>query len=224
MKQNHYVSCDKCGFASLCKAYLFDKQDPFFLRCFSQKKAIAKGEYIYQHGMPANAIFALRSGFAKIYDREKKLQGLVLPGQVIGSDDLMTDYYHYDVQAACNLEVCELLNANFYQLSQSTSTFIPFILHILSRSAREKQQFISVLVQSNGLQKILAFLKLLSAHHLTYGLGQGSISLPLTNNELAGLLGLSPSTLARSLDILVQQGVIIINKKEVILLEETLVN
>jgi cAMP-binding proteins - catabolite gene activator and regulatory subunit of cAMP-dependent protein kinases len=219
MKKIKPVNCAECCFGDVCHAYLFDRQEPMFIGDLSRKKSIAKGEYIYRRGEPVKALFALRSGIAKVYDADGMLQGIVLPGQVIGVDELFVPYYHYDVQAACDVEVCELQNRHFYQISQITTDFTNFIIKILSRSAREKQRFIAVLVQSDGLQKVRHFLQLLSELNLEYGFEHRNITLPIHKKELAQLLGISISTLARALDTLVEQQVVTVHKKDIVLLE-----
>ncbi len=191
-----------------------------FIKDLARKKYIAKNTYIYEIGTPVTALYALRRGVAKIYDSQKVLQGIFFPGQVIGADELFTELHQYSVQAATEVEVCELQNTHFYHLSQITSDFTHFIIGILSRSAREKQQFISVLVNSDGLQKVSDFIQLMVTINKEYGFERNILELPLNKKELAQVLGISQSTLSRAFDTLKVQHKIVINKKEIIVLDE----
>ncbi|NDJ56484.1 Crp/Fnr family transcriptional regulator [Enterobacteriaceae bacterium 4M9] len=191
-----------------------------FINDISTRKRVAKGAYIYRHGAPVTSLFALRSGIAKVYDSERTLIGIVQPGQVIGAEELFMPCHHYDVQAACDIEVCELQNRHFYQISQITSDFTLFMINILSRSAREKQRFISVMVQSDGIKKIRGFLQLLCELNREYGFEHRCLTLPVSKKELAQLLGISLSTLTRALETLVEQQIITVNKKNITLLAE----
>ncbi|WP_235843705.1 Crp/Fnr family transcriptional regulator [Enterobacter quasimori] len=219
MKKNNCVSCAKCGFAEVCQSYLFDHQEPMFIKDFARKKRIAKNEFIYQHGTTVKALYALRRGVAKIYDAQQTLQGIVFPGQVIGAEELFSEHYQYSVQAATEAEICELQNTHFYHLSQITSSFTHFIIAILSRSAREKQQFISVLVNHDGVQKVRGFIQLMVDINREYGFEHNILELPLSKKELAQLLGISQSTLSRAFDTLAAQGKLSINKKEIVVLD-----
>lgn len=184
-----------------------------FIKDFARKKRIAKNEFIYRHGTTVKALYALRRGVAKIYDAQQTLQGIVFPGQVIGAEELFSEHYQYSVQAATEVEICELQNTHFYHLSQITSSFTHFIIAILSRSAREKQQFISVLVNHDGVQKVRGFIQLMVDINREYGFEHNILELPLSKKELAQLLGISQSTLSRAFDTLAAQRKLSINKR-----------
>lgn len=190
-----------------------------FIKDLARKKIIPKNEFIYQQGNAVKALYALRRGVAKIYDSQQTLQGIVFPGQVVGAEELFSQHYQYSVQAATEVEVCELQNAHFYHLSQITSDFTNFIIAILSRSAREKQQFINVLVNNDGLQKLSGFIQLMVGINREYGFEHNIIELPLSKKELAQLLGISQSTLSRAFDTLESQHKVSVNKKEIVVLD-----
>lgn len=149
MKKNNCVSCAACGFAELCSAYLFECQDPLFTRDLETKKKITRGGYLYRQGDKVDALYALRRGIAKVYDVRGQLMGVVLPGQVMGVEELHTGFCRQDILAATDIEVCMLRSQHFYQMSQLMPGFTDYILRVLSRSARNKQEFISVLTKSD---------------------------------------------------------------------------
>jgi CRP/FNR family transcriptional regulator, anaerobic regulatory protein len=220
MKKNNCVNCAECGFTELCTAYLFDQKDPLFIRNLEIKKKIARGEYIYRRGERVDALYALRSGTAKVYDPHGQFMGVVLPGQVMGVEELHSSHCQQDIQAVTEIEVCVLKCERFYEMSQLMPGFTDYIVRILSRAAQEKQQFISVLTQSDTLHKVQYFLSLLSQTYKAYGFESRNISLPVSKKELAQLLGISISTLSRALEGLSEQGVVYMpNKKEIALLD-----
>ncbi|WP_239008182.1 Crp/Fnr family transcriptional regulator [Citrobacter braakii] len=190
-----------------------------FIRNLETEKKIARGEYIYRRGEKIDALYALRSGVAKVYDARGQLMGIVLPGQVMGVEELHIGYCQQDIQAATEIEVCVLRSDHFYEMSQLMPGFTDFIVRILSRSAQEKQQFISVLTKSDTLQKVQYFLQLLSRTYKEYGFEHLNLELPISKKELAQVLGISISTLSRALDSLKDQGIIsMLNKKEITLM------
>ncbi|WP_410706845.1 Crp/Fnr family transcriptional regulator [Citrobacter braakii] len=190
-----------------------------FIRNLETEKKIARGEYIYRRGEKIDALYALRSGVAKVYDARGQLMGIVLPGQVMGVEELHIGYSQQDIQAATEIEVCVLRSDHFYEMSQLMPGFTDFIVRILSRSAQEKQQFISVLTKSDTLQKVQYFLQLLSRTYKEYGFEHLNLELPISKKELAQVLGISISTLSRALDSLKDQGIIsVLNKKEITLM------
>ncbi|WP_242444885.1 Crp/Fnr family transcriptional regulator [Citrobacter braakii] len=156
-----------------------------FIRNLETKKKIARGEYIYRRGEKIDELYALRSGAAKVYDARGQLMGIVLPGQVMGVEELHIGYSQQDIQAATEIEVCVLRSDHFYEMSQLMPGFTDFIVRILSRSAQEKQQFISVLTKSDTLQKVQYFLQLLSRTYKEYGFEHLNLELPISKKELA---------------------------------------
>lgn len=222
MKKNNCVNCAACGFAELCSAFLFEYQDPLFTRDLETKKKIPRGGYLYRVGDKVDALYALRRGIAKVYDSRGQLMGVVLPGQVMGVEELHTGVCRQDIQAATDVEVCMLRSQHFYQMSQLMPGFTDYILRVLSRSARNKQEFISVLTKSDTLQKVQYFLLLLSDTYKEYGFEYRIIELPLSKKELAELLGISISTLSRTLESLSAKGIVVMpNKKEITILDPT---
>ena len=76
-----------------------------------------------------------------------------------------------------------------------------------------------MLTKSDALQKVQYFFQLLSDNYKEHGFEHRNIALPLSKKELAELLGISVSTLARALENLSEQGVIVLlNNKELTLL------
>lgn len=217
MNKNICVSCENCCFGSACQKHLFDAQEPLYIRSLTRKKAVARGDFLYQQGSAVKALYALRSGVAKIYDDRRNLQGIVLPGQLMGAEDLYHPHHRHSVVAATDISYCELQNGQFYEISQVTTDFTQFLVMLLSRAALEKQKFIAVLTRNEAVKKVQAFLELLWSAHKEYGLEHEQLELPVTKKELAQLLGMSLSTLLRALDALVQQDVVHIEKKTITL-------
>ena len=222
MKKNQCINCAECGFAELCSAYLFHQPDSLFIRHLETKRKIPRGEYISRQGENVHAIYALRSGIAKVYNAQEQLLSIVLPGQIIGVEDLHSGRYLHDIKASTETEVCVLNSEHFYEMSQLLAGFTDYIVRVLSRSAQEKQQLISVLTKSDALLKVHSFLQLLSAFYKEYGFEYRNIELPVSKKELAQLLGISISTLSRCLEKLCEQNIVAIeNKKEITLLATT---
>ncbi|MHA0959722.1 Crp/Fnr family transcriptional regulator [Enterobacter cancerogenus] len=219
MKQKNVVNCAECDFSELCSAYLFVKKDPIFTRNLETKRKIFRGVYLYRRGDKVDAIYALRSGIAKIFDPCGQLMGVVLPGQVMGVEELSEVSCRVDIQAATDIEVCVLSSNHFYEMSQLMPGFTDYLIRILSRSARDKQQFISVLTKRETLHKVQYFLQLLSDIYKEHGFEYRKIKLPVSKKELAELLGISLSTLTRTLEGLAAKGIVVMpNKKEITLL------
>lgn len=209
------VTCDKCCFGKMCKDYLFDNCVALFTQSLQRKKEIKKGEYLYRSGDAITHLMALRTGTVKIYDPDGNIVNVKTPGQVIGTEDLHTDAYHYQAVAATDIQLCLLERNRIYDLSQITENFINYVTDMLSFEIAEQQKMISVLVSPDAQAKVREYLKLIAQRYAWYGFSANNIPLPVTFKEMATLLGVSISSLNRALSELKESEEIAVDKKNI---------
>ncbi|MEO3992202.1 Crp/Fnr family transcriptional regulator [Pseudocitrobacter cyperus] len=209
------VTCEKCCFGRMCKDYLFDNCITLFTQSLQRKKELKKGEYLYHSGDTITHLMALRTGTVKIYDPDGNIVNVKTPGQVIGTEDLHTQTYHYQAIAATDIQLCLLERSRIYDLSQITENFINYVTDILSFEIAEQQKMIAVLVSPDAQAKVREYLKLIAQRYEWYGFPADNISLPVTFKEMAMLLGVSISSLNRALSELKEHGEIVVDKKNI---------
>lgn len=210
-----YVSCEKCCFGKMCKDYLFDNCVALFTQSLQRKKIIKKGEYIYRPGDQIVHLIALRMGTVKIYDANNDLVNVKTPGQIIGTEDLHINRYHHQAVAATDVQLCLLERSRVYDLSLITENFIHYVIDILSHEIAEQQKMISVLASPNAQMRVREYLKLVIQRYEWYGFPTAKIPFPLSLKEMATLLGVSVSSLNRTIFELKESGEIIVDKKNI---------
>lgn len=215
VKTSPCVSCDKCCFGKMCKDYLFDNCVTLFTQSLQRKKELEKGQYLYHPGDTITHLMALRTGTVKIYDPAGNIVNVKTPGQVIGTEDLYTQTYHYQAVAATDIQLCLLERSRIYDLSQITENFINYVTDMLSFEIAEQQKMISVLVSPDALAKVRGYLRLIAQRYEWYGFSAHNIPLPMTFKEMATLLGVSISSLNRALTELKESEEIAMDKKNI---------
>lgn len=213
--KNTTVGCKECCFGTLCKNYLFDKQEPLFINSLNRKKKIEKGQPVFSIGERLKYLIAIRTGVVKVFDENKHIKEVLLPGQLAAGEDIFSKNYSSNGVAATNVEVCLLEFERLYDISQVTTLFTSNIIEVIARTTLRKHRMIFVLMQKNISSKVSEFINLLSSIYKESGFDYQDIVLPMSKKELACLLAISESSLSRSLQVLNEQGKITMNKKHI---------
>lgn len=219
-----YVECSNCALSNLCKEYLFDKQDRFFINSLERKVAFKNGEVLCKPGQSVKYLIALRGGFVSIYDENDNIINFLMPGQLVGGEDIGHGFYRVKAVALTSLSTCLLDSSQLYGLSQVTSNSFHHIINLLSISSRENQRMISVLSYADGKKKIAAFLILLINRLKEYGFPHTNFTFPLPYKDIAQLLGLSVSTLHRVFRAMEAEFILETNNRDVLVINPKKLN
>ncbi|PWW07090.1 Crp/Fnr family transcriptional regulator [Mangrovibacter plantisponsor] len=211
------IKCQNCTFSQICEDYLFEQPLDFFIASLQRKVEIKMGSNLFSIGEPVNHLIALRSGTVNIYGENNKLVSVISPGMLVNSEDVHTGVYQSQAIAATPVSLCVLDYSRLYGLSQITTGVFSHMVHILSESSCDKSKFIHVLSQPDAARKVASLLLLLRLRNVKVEFLADTLLLPLKHKELAGMLGLSPVTLRRTLNLLEQNGVIKLEKRQVII-------
>lgn len=214
-KENKCVSCSECCFGKICKDYFFDSQLALFVESLETKKRVKKGDFIYRAGDNVTHLKALRSGTVKIYNKDGVIQQVMIPGQLLAGEDTYPGKHRHSALATTDVELCLLDSKRIYDLGQVTTNFMSSVLEIFSRSHIDKVHMISVLMNGDADSKVWAFINFLSDKYKEYGFRYDEISLPISLKDMSLLLGLSTSSLKRSLHKLSKSGLIEVYKKDI---------
>ncbi|EEM1159067.1 Crp/Fnr family transcriptional regulator [Salmonella enterica subsp. enterica serovar Panama] len=214
------VDCAHCAFTAICRDYLFQERLGVFVDSLQRKSPYKKGDIIFNPGEPVRHLIALRSGFIKIYDADDQLRGVMLPGQLIGSEDMFQCRHQRRAVAATDVTVCLIDSARIYLLSQVTTHANRHFLDMFSKAASEYQEMLTVMMQSTAQKKVSAFFALMMTRNVNGGFQKNKLSLPLTQKELASLLGISPMTLRRVITGLIKEKTISITRDGILILNK----
>jgi len=178
-----------------------------------------KGRIIFVEGEPGEAIYFLKSGLVKVskQDGEGREHTLhyVNPGDIFGEVVLFdAGGYPATAEVVENAEVGLIRNRDMDRLLLKNPVMTLEMLKIMARRLRNSQQQIMELALKDTTRRLAGLLLKLAEEHGVAGDKGMMIDLPLTNQELANLIGTSRETVNRILGEFRRRKAITVVKQE----------
>jgi CRP-like cAMP-binding protein len=179
---------------------------------------VRRASIIYSSESPSESIYFVESGYVKIVKKgaegKEVLIGIVSPGQIFGEHaicfpgprtstaEMLADGVLYEISRALFLLFCRANPECWEMLTQ-----------VLLERSRDHEQKIGLLCLNDVESRILYYLSsLTSAFGLSAADGQ-EYSLPLSQSELASLVGATRETTSTTLNSLARRGVLKLGRR-----------
>lgn len=216
------VNCGNCRLSTICLPISLHIDDIDRLNQIIQRgKPLQKNEYLYRANDDFDSVYAIRSGAVKavtISDSgEEQVTGFYLPGEVVGLDGLADNRYTNSVIALETASVCEIPFSRLEELSLKIPTLQRHFFQLMSREITQDQQVIALLGKSSAEARIASLLLSISARNSRRSLSANEFILPMSRTDIGNYLGLTIETVSRIFTRLQKNGVISVDKKEVII-------
>jgi CRP/FNR family transcriptional regulator len=184
-----------------------------------------KGRIIFMEGEPGEAIYFLKTGLIKVskQDGEGREHTLhyVNPGDVFGEVVLFdAGGYPATAEVVENAEVGLIRNRDMDRLLLKNPKTTLEMLKIMARRLRNAQQQIMELALKDTTRRLAGLLLKLAEEHGIMKNNGVLICLPLTNQELANLVGTSRETVNRILSEFRRRKAVAISKQEGIVINK----
>ena len=184
-----------------------------------------KGDVLFFEGDPGEALFVIKSGRVKISkmseDGREQILHILKAGDIF-AEVILFDQGPYPATAeAVENTTCWLLrNAAMEKLLASHPQLAIKLLRIMSRRLRQAQILIRDLALHDAYSRLAGLILRLMRRE-----GQATergilLDLQLTRQEMASMIGTSRETVARILSRFQKEGIILLNKQQIIVLDE----
>lgn len=216
------VSCGNCRLNTICLPISLHIDDIDKLNNIVQRgKPLQKGDYLYRANDPFDSVYAIRSGAVKAItlsdNGEEQVTGFYLPGEVVGMDGIADNRYTNSVIALETASVCEIPFQRMEELSLQIPNLQRHFFQLMSREITQDQQIITLLSKSSAEERIAALLLSISSRNSRRQLSATAFRLPMSRTDIGNYLGLTIETVSRIFTRLQKQGVIHVDKKEVLI-------
>lgn len=182
-----------------------------------------KGRIIFVEGEPGEAVFFLKEGRIKITkqteDGREQILHFIYPGEIF-AEVVLFDGGSYPASAEVveDSRVGMIRNADMERIILNNSGIALGILKIMSKRLRLAQKQINELALMDTSRRMASTLIFLAAEQGVHCEGLGLvIDIPLTNQDLANMIGTSRETANRILNDMRRQKTIKINKKQIMI-------
>lgn len=188
---------------------------------FTRPIHVAKGETIYRAGSTTRRLMVLHRGSVALVHRtpdgREHLVRVLRNGDVIGESAFVTGARpDHDAIATSDAELCTFDHADLAALVRRHPAIAVQMLTSVTQRLVDAERRLAVLALSDVGTRVASYL--LDLPTATDPAGRLLVQLPMSKHQIASFLGTTPETLSRRLAALIQEGVIEVSGRDVILL------
>ena len=176
---------------------------------------VKKGETVYQPGNSFKDIYSLRAGSIKSLSPEGQILQFHYQGDLFGIDGIEDNKYALNSIALEDSFICAFSFIDI--LSQLKKEDYWALTKIMSRKYRESLLHLDF--HDSAQKRLIHFLMNFSDKKQKYGFSKFKFTLPMKRGDLANYLNLKIETLSRLLHDLIEEKIILVNNKEVTILD-----
>ena len=177
-----------------------------------QRRRVPKGDAVYLAGAPVVALLAVHEGSVKslagLPDGRRQLVGFHIVGDIVGLAGLATGQHADDAIACEAVEVALLPYLELARLARDVPQLHGNLTRLLAVTSARSRHSVVRLASDNARSRVASFLLQLGERFARRGHAEGTYSLPLTNQELGSLLGLTPETISRTMSAFVREQLV----------------
>lgn len=186
-----------------------------------------RGRFIFMEGEPGEAIFFVKTGRVKISkqtsDGREHILHFVHPGEIFAEVVLFGDEHHpttYPATAEVVEDCCVgmIRNHDMERIIKASPDLAMGMLKILAARLRLAQRQINDLALMDVPRRMASMLLYLIAEQGIITPEGFRIEMSLTNQDLANMIGTSRETANRVLNDFRRQGIILVDKQQIVVL------
>jgi CRP/FNR family transcriptional regulator len=214
---NAYTFCSTCAFSHACLSQGMDKSSLQDLHMLVEHIGpLHAGDHVFREGDPFEAIAAVRAGTVKTYtidrDGREHVLGFHLPGEVIGLNAIAEDRFPCNAIALDTVTLCRFSFPKISVLAARLPRLQQTLFQLLSRDIGTA----SLLAGDwSADERMAAFLVRLSRRLAARGFSAERFQLTMSRTDIANYLRLAPETVSRVLKRFNDEGLIVVDRREV---------
>jgi CRP/FNR family transcriptional regulator len=189
----------------------------------NRRRRVAKDERLYKVGEPFRHLYAIRFGHFKTYQvnaaGEEQITGFQMAGELLGMDAISGDRHQCDAVALEDSEVCEVPFGRLEELFAQVPTLLRHFHRMMSQEITREQNVMLLLGNMRAEQRFAVFLTNLSARYAARGYAADRFALRMSREDIGNYLGLTIESISRLLSKFKKQGLLEVDKREVVLLD-----
>lgn len=209
--------CSTCAFSQACLSEGMDKQALSELHVLVEHVGpLHAGEHIFREGDRFEAVAAVRAGTVKTYvidpDGREHVLGFHLPGEVIGLSAIDGEHYPCNAVALDTIMLCRFSFPKMAVLAAKLPGLQKHLFRLLSRDIGRAALLAG---DWSADRRMAAFLIAFSQRLAARGFSPNRFQLTMARTDIANYLRLAPETVSRVLRRFQQDGLLVVDRREV---------
>lgn len=207
-----YSECADCDVRPVCLAgSLYAEHGRALEAIIRRRGAYGAGQLVYRKGCATRAVYVIERGSVKLetVTREGRLvvNGFLFAGELLGADGMDAGVYPADAVALEETRLCALPSRELERLCMRIPELQKGLLARFAKALRVARYGGAASRLESAATRTLGFLRELHARQEgAEGRAAGRLYLPMTKQDIASYLCMSPECLSRSLRKLEQEG------------------
>lgn len=177
------------------------------------------GETLFFEGDPAGNLYNVTEGCVRLSkllpDGRRQVTGFLFPGDFLGL--AYVENYAFTAEAVTDLRVCIFPRGRFQALLDDFPALEKRLLGMASNELAAAQDQILLLGRKSAKEKVATFLLNLAKRQAAT-MGENTLRLPMTRNDIADCIGLTTETVSRTFTKLTEEGLIALKTPHEVLL------
>jgi len=173
------------------------------------KKTCQPRTVLFREGEADDMLFVLRRGLVKLTcslpDGREQILGLRVVGDLLGFEALRDHRQPYTAETLTEVDLCGMRPRDMLRVLERNPESALRVIDGLNQELQRAQALIRDLGLKSAAERVASFL--LSLAH-THDPRENLLTIPLSRQEIAGLLGLTVETVSRNITRLARKGLI----------------
>lgn len=198
MKSDDGTPCQECPLQLVqCLRTLNSEQIETMQTIKHGERVIDRGELVFEQGSEGNELFTVLEGVLirvrTLDDGRRQIVNLMFPGDLVGLQGAFDDPRSHSVEAILPAKLCEFRRLDFPMLIRTHPRLGYDIVWMAAKEETELEEHIVSLGQRNARERIANLAVWLVDRAQTTGIAEpdNSVVLPITQTQVAEMLGLS---------------------------------
>lgn len=204
-------SCETCAVRPLSVCASLDAASLGALAAIGQRVTYASRTSLFREGEPADAVFNVIGGLVRtsrlLPDGRRQVVGFALAGDLVGA--ALGDAYSLSADAAGPAVVCRFARRGFWELFGRSAGTVRKVYESAMRCLDNAYDQMVLLGGGSAEQKVASFVIGFGARWHPRG-GGVLVPLPMSRQDIGDFLGLSISTVSRTLNGFERRRLIVI--------------
>ncbi len=223
------IACNTCNMHELCMPVGMSFEEVEKLNeLISVRKRVKRGAALYRSGEEFSALYAIRTGFFKTVvnaeDGHEQVTGFQMAAEVLGLDGINTNRHTCHAIALEDSDVCVVPFGKLEDLAHDLPVFQRQIHRMMSREIVREHSVMLLLGSMRADARLAAFLIDMVQRLHSRGYSSHELVLRMTREEIGSFLGLKLETVSRMFSKFVEEGIIEVKQRHVVIVEPEALN
>ena len=218
------TTCSACHLRRLCLPCGMTGPDVERLDSLMfDRRSIRAGETLYRQGDAFKFIYASRGGMFKsamaLNDGREQVSGFHMAGEQVGLDGVATGLHGTTATALEDTEVCAIPYAGLADKMAGSAGTLNLLGRLMSQQIVQEHGLMMLLGSMSADERLAVFLLNLAGRQKARGYSSCEFHLRMTRAEIGSYLGMKLETVSRTFSAFQKQGLLVVNKRHVRILD-----